>query len=298
MQAVLETEGLVKRYRQGGKSVEALNGLNLLVPRGGVYGILGPNGAGKSTLLRIATGLVHPTDGQIRLFGEIRNMKTLRRVGALVEAPRFYPFMTARETLGCLARLSGAGRRNVSALLERVGLGAAADRRVDGFSLGMKQRLGIAAALIAEPDVIILDEPTNGMDPAGILEIRMLVRDLADRDGRTVILSSHLLDEVQRVCDRVAILAEGNLKAEGQIDELLGQGERLHITAERLDVVAEKAGARAERLNNAVLVDLARSEAPQFLAEIVMAGAGLMEARWETPDLESLFFAETGDTAC
>ena len=286
----LVADAVIKRY--GG--VTALAGLDLAVPAGGVFGLLGPNGAGKSTLLRIAIDLVRPTEGSVRLFGERPTPATLRQVGAFIEAPRFHPYLTATETLTHVALLTGLRRFDPVPLLARVGLAEAGDRRVDGFSLGMKQRLGIATALLGRPDLIILDEPTNGMDPAGITEIRTLVRSLADEDGATVLLSSHLLDEVERVCDRVAILDHGRLVAAGAIGDLLNQRERLRITANPIEAVAERLGASGTRDGDAVLADIARAEAPALIAALVAAGVAIEEARWEGADLESLFFQRTG----
>ena len=221
-----------KCFGRGESAVQALDRLSLSIPSAGVYGLLGPNGAGKSTLLRIVTGLVHADSGSVGLFGAPACPASRRRLGALIEAPTFYPFLTARELLRVLAATSGAaGGEDHDALLARVGLAGASDRAIAGFSLGMKQRLGIAAALVARPEILILDEPTNGLDPDGIAEIRELVRTLADRDGIAILLSSHQLDEVERICDRVAILNQGRLAAEGRVDELLAAGERLWIDA-------------------------------------------------------------------
>jgi ABC-2 type transport system ATP-binding protein len=292
--ALVEVEALSKCYGRGAHALYALRDLSLSIEAGGVYGLLGPNGAGKSTLLRILTGLVHATAGTARLFGEALTPGAFRRLGALIESPRFYPFLTAEQTLEMLARTSGVARPDTMAILDRVGLASAADRRVDGFSLGMKQRLGVAAALIGRPELIILDEPTNGMDPAGIQEIRQLVRQLADRDGLTVMLSSHLLDEVQRTCDRVAILNHGVLAAEGRIDELLSGQARLRIEARPIELLLEKLGTAGVRDGDAALASIARADAPALLASLAGAGIELFEARWVKRDLESVFFAQTG----
>lgn len=286
----LAASAVVKRYG----AVHALAGLDLEVPAGGVFGLLGPNGAGKSTLLRIAIDLVRPTAGSIRLFGEAPGPAVLRRVGAFIEAPRFHPYLTATEVLGHVARLSGLRGFDAAALLDRVGLSDAARRRVDTFSLGMKQRLGIATALAGTPELVILDEPTNGMDPAGITEIRNLVRSLADEDGVTVLLSSHLLDEVERSCDRVAILDHGRLVATGAIGALLAQRERLRLIATPVEAVVAQLGARGTRDGDAILADVDRGEAPALIAALVAAGIAIEEARWVGADLESLFFQQTG----
>ncbi|NML08122.1 ABC transporter ATP-binding protein [Sphingomonas sp. G-3-2-10] len=276
--------------------VQALDALSLAVPAGGVFGLLGPNGAGKTTLLRIVTGLVYADGGAVRLFGEPAGPATRRRIGAFIEAPAFYPFLGARETIAVLARVSGVDA-DPDALLERVGLGAAADRKVGGFSLGMKQRLAIAAALAARPELLILDEPTNGLDPEGILEMRRLVRELADRDGLTVLLSSHLLDEVERVCDRVAILNRGRLAAEGSVAELLGDSERLWLDVRPVGKVLAILGEHGAAEAGGVAAQIGRDEAPALIAALAAQGVEIFEARWIRRDLEAVFLAETGGGA-
>jgi ABC-2 type transport system ATP-binding protein len=203
------------------------------VPRGGVFGFLGPNGSGKTTTMGMLLGLVHPTSGEARIFGDpARHPATLRRVGAMVETPTFYPYLTGRENL---LYFQGIGRRGMPAdvdrLLDLVDLGKRASSKYATYSLGMKQRLGIACALLGDPELVFLDEPTNGLDPAGVVEVRELIRDLG-KGGRTVVLSSHLLAETELVCDNVAVLSRGKLIAQGSIQELLGQhdGFRLRTT--------------------------------------------------------------------
>ena len=290
---VIAIESLTKRYGRGEGAVAALTDVSLDVNAGTVFGLLGPNGAGKSTLLRILTTLVHPTSGRIRLFGEPLGPRPLRRVGAFIEAPAFYPYLSAAETLGLLARACGTSRTQPAALLERVGLAGAARRKVATFSLGMKQRLAIAAALIGEPELVVLDEPTNGMDPAGIQEIRTFVRELSEREGRTVILSSHLLDEVQRVCDHVLILNRGRVAAQGRIADLVGGSERLRIEARPLDLVLRVLGDKVVRDGAFAVADVTRSDAPAIAAALVNAGVELIEMRWVQQNLEAVFFAET-----
>ena len=224
METVIEIRGLTKTYG----TVRALDGLTLSIPRGGVYGILGPNGAGKSTLFRTLLGLIRPTAGEATVMGgRIGDPAATRRMGAMIETPRFPPFMTARQVLVWLSYAhGGVPTAEIEAWLKRVGLAEAADRRVRGFSVGMLQRLGVAAALMTRPDLVILDEPTSGMDPPGIQEMRALIRSLADDDGVTVILASHQLQEVQRVCDRVAIFNKGKVITEGRVSDLTASGER------------------------------------------------------------------------
>ena len=287
MSFALEAESLVKTYG----AVRALDGLSLSIPAGGVFGVLGPNGAGKSTLFRIALGLVRPTSGAARLFGAPAGATaSLRRVGAMIETPRYPPYLTAREVLKMLALESGAQGADIEYWLERVGLGGVADRRAGTFSVGMKQRLGLAAAFFTRPELVILDEPTSGMDPAGIQEIRALIRDLADTQGVTIILASHQLDEVRRVCDRVAIFAKGKLAAEGSVESLTGGRARLRLSVTPVDKALAVLGERgAPDGPDAVLADIPRAETPALIRALVEAGVEITEARWREADLESAY---------
>jgi ABC-2 type transport system ATP-binding protein len=291
--SALTVDRLSKRFRGG---VQALADLSLSVPTGGVYGLLGPNGAGKSTLLRIVTGLVRPDTGSIALFGQPASVASRRVLGALVESPSAYPFLTATELLRVIAYTAGIPAMPVE-LLDRVGLAHAADQRVGSFSLGMKQRLGLAAALVGEPRLLVFDEPTNGLDPEGIMDIRRLVRDLADRDGLTVLLSSHLLDEVERVCDRVAILSRGRLIAEGRVTDLLAAGEQLWLDVDPVETALARLGAHGVLKEGRVVATIAREDVPALLAALAADGVRIFEARWRRPDLESVFFAATGADA-
>lgn len=289
---VIEVVALTKTYG----AVRALDGLDLSIPRGGVYGVLGPNGAGKSTLFRILLGLIRPTEGSAAVMGgPVGQVASMRRMGSMIETPRFPPYMTARQVLRWLALEHGVGAEvDIPAWLERVGLSEAADRKVKGFSVGMLQRLGVAAALMSKPELVILDEPTSGMDPPGIQEMRALIRSLADQDGVTVILASHQLQEVQRVCDRVAILHKGRLVREGAVSELTASGERLRLSVTSPDQVLAILGTRGARDGTAILADLPRAEGPALIRALVEAGIGIDEARWVGDDLESVFFTETG----
>ncbi|HEV8421258.1 MAG TPA: ATP-binding cassette domain-containing protein, partial [Actinomycetota bacterium] len=222
--AVIEIEGLRKEFRKlRGRSTLALDRLDLSVPEGGVYGFLGPNGAGKTTTIRCLLGLVRPTQGRARLLGAASSTELARvmgRVGSIVETPAMYPRFSGRRNLELLARLNAIGAKTIDQTLERVGLQGRADDHVRTYSLGMKQRLGIAAALLKDPELLILDEPANGLDPAGIKEVRDLLRTLG-AEGRTVFVSSHQLSEVQVMCDRVAILSRGRCVAAGPVGEVL-----------------------------------------------------------------------------
>jgi len=289
---VIQVVGLTKTYG----TVRALDGLDLSIPKGGVYGVLGPNGAGKSTLFRILLGLIRATDGTASVMGGgVGDLSAMRRMGSMIETPRFPPYMTARQVLRWLALEHGvAAEADVPRWLERVGLTEAADRKVRGFSVGMLQRLGVAAALLSKPELIILDEPTSGMDPPGIQEMRALIRSLADDDGVTVILASHQLLEVQRVCDRLAILNKGRLVREGAVSELTAVGERLRLSVSLVDKVLAVLGTRGARDGEAVLADVTRAEGPALIRGLVEQGVDIHEARWVGTDLESIFFTETG----
>jgi ABC-2 type transport system ATP-binding protein len=225
----IEAEHLTKRYGD----LLAVDDVSLRVWPGEVFGFLGPNGSGKTTTIGMLLGAVTPTSGTVRLFGETlrgRERDLLSRVGALVEVPTFYPYLGARDNLRLLARLHGdLGDQRIEHVLALCQLTQAAGRPFSTYSLGMKQRLGIAAALLGDPDVIVLDEPTNGLDPAGMVEIRALLRSLAAQ-GKAIFLSSHQLNEVQLICDRVAIVHAGRIVASGAVSDLLRQERVIHLT--------------------------------------------------------------------
>lgn len=215
---VIETTGLTKKYDE----VVAVDQLSLRVPRGGVFGFLGPNGSGKTTTMGMLLGLIQRTSGDARIFGDpVGHSETLRRIGAMVESPTFYPYLSGRANLRYFQAIGRRGApADIDRLLELVDLGKRADSKFATYSLGMKQRLGIACALLGDPDLVFLDEPTNGLDPAGVVEVRELIRDLG-KGGRTIVLSSHLLAETELVCDHVAVLSKGRLIVQGSIKELL-----------------------------------------------------------------------------
>lgn len=221
----IQTDGLGKRF--GTRA--ALEGVDLAVPRGAAFGFLGPNGAGKTTLIRLLLGLAEPTAGRIRVLGRdlpAQRAEALARVGAIIEEPRFHPHLTGRENLEVhAAAREPAARARIDGALERVGLAARADDLVRTYSLGMRQRLGVARCLLPDPELLILDEPMNGLDPAGMLDLRRLIRELVS-EGRTVLLSSHLLDEVERTCDFAAIVDDGRIVVQGAIGELVRGGPR------------------------------------------------------------------------
>ncbi len=222
---VVETRGLTKRF--GHRTV--VDHVDLRVPRGSAFGYLGPNGAGKTTLIRMLLGLTSANEGSMRLLGHpvpAERSIALSRVGAIVEEPRFLSHLTGRENLRIIAAARDPQAHDrIEGALERVGLRERANERVGRYSTGMRQRLGVARCLLADPELLILDEPTNGLDPAGILEFRLMIRALVE-EGRTVMLSSHLLDEVERVCDAAAIVDRGRIVAQGPIGELSADGDR------------------------------------------------------------------------
>jgi ABC-type multidrug transport system ATPase subunit len=222
----IETVGLRKTYRTRKSRTVAVGGLDLKVPDGGVHGFLGPNGSGKTTTIRMVLGLIRADAGDIRVFDQPvphALPAVISRVGAIVEQPRFFPSFSGRKNLSLLARGIGAPEERVPAVLDEVGLGERGRDRFKTYSLGMKQRLAIAATLLKDPDLLIFDEPTNGLDPAGIHEIRATMRGLAER-GKTVLVSSHILSEVQLVADTVSIIGRGRLLAEGSVDTILAGG--------------------------------------------------------------------------
>jgi ABC-2 type transport system ATP-binding protein len=240
--AAIAASGLSKRY----DDVPAVDGIDLTVERGELFGFLGPNGAGKTTTIRMALGLILPSDGRVELLGEpvTPDHAPLARVGALVEEPAFWKYLSGRKNLEYLARAGGDGdgvRRRlerVDEVLDEVGLTAAADKRVKAYSQGMRQRLGLAQALLGDPELLVLDEPTNGLDPSGMREMRRLLRRLADR-GTTIFISSHLLFEVEAICDRVGVMARGRMVAEGPPSTLRGGADRLRLEVD--DVVKARA---------------------------------------------------------
>lgn len=232
MDTVLATKNLNKRYGR----VQAVNNLNLEVPRGSVFGILGPNGSGKTTTLGMSLSVIHPTSGQCFWFGEEVSPKMLKKIGAILEGPLFYPYLSGVNNLKVVAKIKDVPFNRIPAILDTVGLSERGDSAFKTYSLGMKQRLAIGAALLNNPEVLILDEPTNGLDPQGIREIRMLIRQIAE-GGTTILLASHLLDEVEKVCDHVAVLKKGNLIFNDRVDRMGGQVPTLVLAAGEMQLL-------------------------------------------------------------
>ncbi|WP_405133779.1 ABC transporter ATP-binding protein [Nocardia sp. NBC_01388] len=292
-EAIVETGRLTKRYG----SHTAVDAVSMTVRRGEIYGFLGPNGAGKTTTLRMLVGLIRPCSGTAKVLGErLGAPENLRRIGVLIEGPGFYPYLSGRDNLRVLAKYRGAGREEVEQVLARVGL---ADRGTDRFrtySLGMKQRLGVGAALLGHPDLLILDEPTNGLDPAGMAEMRELIIGLA-ADGHTVVLSSHLLSEVQEICDRVGVISGGRLLAESTVRELRGAAS-LFLRAEPLELafpaVRAVVGDQSALLTaTGIRVAAGVAMAPAVARAVIGAGADLLELRSDEKSLEEVFFEMT-----
>jgi ABC-type multidrug transport system ATPase subunit len=302
----LVTRGLTKRYGD----VKVVDELDLTVERGELYGFLGPNGAGKTTTIRMALGLIAPSGGEVDLLGERMSLRgrpsSLARTGAMIEEPAFYKFLSGRRNLEVFAKAGGSRedvRRRlgrIDEMLETVGLTSAANKRVKAYSQGMRQRLGLAAAMLGKPEILVLDEPTNGLDPSGMREIRQLLKRLTD-GGTTVFVSSHLLAEVEAVCDRVGVLSRGRLVAEGPPSVLRGAAERVRLDVD--DV------AKARRVLSAIRgVELSPERelplrvrlldevtAAQVNAALVSAGVAVGALVPERESLEDVFLELVGD---
>jgi ABC-2 type transport system ATP-binding protein len=294
----LELRALGKTYGRGTRAKRAVDDVSLSVQSGEVYGFLGPNGAGKSTTIRMALGLIRPSDGDVLLYGKpVSDQQALRRVGSLVDGGTFYPFLSGRDNLRVLTRTQGSDGSRIDAVLERVDLTRDARRKVKGYSTGMKQRLGVAAALLDDPDLVILDEPANGLDAAGIQDMRALLRGLA-ADGKAVFLSSHLLHEVEQICDRVAIVHKGKLLREATVREMLDQGEALRVEAEPLDAAAAALEGKwpFERAADSLKVQAPRTEAPAIVRALVEAKADVFRVGPDDQSLEEIFLTMTRDT--
>jgi ABC-2 type transport system ATP-binding protein len=298
---IIQTTELTRRFG----SLTAVDRLALHVPRGSVYGFLGPNGAGKTTTIRMLLGLIRPNSGEVCLFGEPLRRNSgalLRRLGALVEAPSVYPNLTGRENLEVTRRLTAGDKSQIDRVLGIVRLEDAANRRVRGYSNGMRQRLGLALALLGEPELLILDEPTNGLDPNGIQEMRDLIVRLPEEFGVTVFLSSHLLAEVEQVASHIGIIHEGSLRFQGTLADLHAQMEEQVVLGvdqpERAKLLLEEAGWTTHKNGGAHRVTVAangRSDAAMISTQLVLAGVNLFHLSLEQPTLEDIFMTLTND---
>ena len=301
MKPVIETHDLCKSYQ--GRLV--VDHLNLTVPQGCVYGFLGPNGAGKSTSMKMLLGLVHPTGGGVELLGHVMNdenrIALLRQTGSLIESPSGYLHLTARENLAIVADLKEVDHRDIDRVLDVVHLTSAANRKVGQYSLGMKQRLGIAMALLGSPKLLVLDEPTNGLDPAGIQEMRSLIASMPESTGATVLISSHLLGEMEQMVTQVGILNHGKLLFEGPLKELQKHsrgGIRLRVLepAKALAVLNERgiqAAARAQEPDVVQLPPLDDAALAALVCALAERGAGVVGLTAQSKNLEEIFLSLT-----
>ena len=295
--APVEARGLVKRYGE----ITAVAGVDLTVAAGDVYGFLGPNGAGKTTTLRMLLGLIRPSDGTVKLFGRdplLDGARALDGVAGFVEGPRFYPYLSGRKNLELLAAYDrlGAGRAELDAVLDIVELRDRAKDRVGGYSHGMRQRLGIAAALLRKPKLLLLDEPATGLDPAGMRDMRALVRRLAD-DGMTVVLSSHLMSEVEELCNRVAIISNGRIIQESTLRDLLASAAgvyRLEVTdADRAADICQAHGVTAATENGGLVFSANPDQVATLSIALGKAEIGIYNLVAEGASLERLFLELT-----
>jgi ABC-2 type transport system ATP-binding protein len=300
MTLAIETRGLRKEFGSGRGRIVAVDGLDLAVPSGDVHGFLGPNGSGKTTTIRMLLGLARASGGEMALFGErvpAALPRVMGRVGAVVEQPQFTPGFSGRRNLRLLARTAGVDPRRVPLVLEQVGLAGRERDRFRTYSLGMRQRLAIAATLLKEPDLLILDEPSNGLDPAGIRDMRDLVTGLADA-GVTVLLSSHILTEVQQVCHSVTIIGNGRTVASGSVESLLGESRsRTRVGVRdpaRAAAMLERAGYGVQREGDDVLVE--GHDHPEEISRLLARERiYVSELSAIRPDLETVFLQLTRD---
>jgi ABC-2 type transport system ATP-binding protein len=293
---IVETHSLTKRY---GSGVLAVNSVDMSVRRGEVYGFLGPNGAGKTTTLRMLVGLIRPTSGTATVAGHTPGSPAgLVRIGALIESPGFYPYLSGRENLMVVADMASVSSRRVDEVLDMVELTSRASRKFGTYSTGMKQRLGVAGALLKDPDLLILDEPTNGLDPQGMAEMRKLIKDIGQGD-RTVLLSSHLLGEVEAICDRVGVISNGRLVTQSTVQDLLGE-EGVLVRAQPVEAAQEMLtrmfGPEAvSRRDGAIYLKTDPGKSLEINRQLAAAGIGVSELRPFERSLEEVFFQLTGE---
>ena len=302
MQTVIETKALCKQYGPH----TAVDHVELHVPQGCVYGFIGPNGAGKSTTMKMLLGLIHPTAGRVRLLGQELTEKSrlplLRQTGSLIESPAGYLHLTAQENLEIVADLKGVPHKDIGLVLDIVHLTQDRSRRVGQYSLGMKQRLGIAMALLGSPKLLILDEPTNGLDPAGIQEMRALIRNMPAATGATVLISSHLLGEMEQMVEQVGIIDHGHILFEGPLTELQ-RHSRGNVTLRLLDPAKAAPILRANGLTAhgdscvVTLPPLRDSLLADLVQKLAACGAGVVELTPHTKTLEEIFLSLTSEEA-
>jgi len=293
---IVETHSLTKRY---GSGVLAVDSVDMSVRRGEVYGFLGPNGAGKTTTLRMLVGLIRPTSGTVTVVGHAPGDPAgLAKIGSLIEGPGFYPYLSGRENLRVIADLVGVSHTRVEEILDLVDLGSRAGRKFSTYSTGMKQRVGVAAALLKDPELVILDEPSNGLDPQGMAEMRKLIKDISHSD-RTVLISSHLLGEVEQICDRVGVISNGRLVTQSTVQELVGEKGVLvkaQPVEQAQDVLTRMFGPEAvSRQNGSIHLKIKPENSIEINRQLMNAGVGVSELRPYERSLEDVFFQLTGE---
>ena len=296
---IVELTKLTRKFGWGQKQITAVNNLSLTIQSHQVFGLLGPNGAGKSTTLRMLLGLIHPSSGDINIFGQPleRSGNILRqKVGALIEHAALYPYLSGRQNLIALAKHSGCyDVQRIEMLLQLVNMTHHADRKAATYSTGMQQRIGIAAALLNDPELVILDEPTNGLDPQGIHEIRGIIRRMVDDMGKTVILSSHLLSEVERVADHVAIIQRGRLVKEGAVSDLLTQQGRIRMEVSPIEKARQvlEPAYHYETHNGWLEIHAGVDNAPMLARQMMNAGVDIRQIHTTSHTLEDIFLKAT-----
>lgn len=301
MTQAIQVRDLQKTFGRRKQQVQAVKHIEFEVDAGQVFGFLGPNGAGKSTTIRMILNLIRPTRGEIQVYGQ--SVQTAQdilkaRVGAMVDGARFYPFLTGRANLEVIAKAGGIySQKQINALLDKLGMSDRADRLMKDYSTGMKQRIGIAATLLGNPDLIILDEPTNGLDPKGIREIRQFIRDLVDKHGKTVFLSSHLLNEVEQICDRVAIINHGEIVQQGTVSDLLAGQVALRIETDKPEKACQLLSshwkAEPDEQPDWLQVQANRDETPHILRNLMNGDVSVFQVVTQRRTLEDYFLAVT-----
>jgi ABC-type multidrug transport system ATPase subunit len=287
---ILNINGISKRY----KKVQALNSLSLQINAGEVYGILGPNGSGKTTTLGIILDVINADSGSFSWFGQNPSKESRKKIGSLLETPNFYPYLSARQNLSLVCKIKQVDESEVNRVLAIVNLIERANSKFKTFSLGMKQRLAFASALLGDPDVLVLDEPTNGLDPQGIAEVRTIIKNLAVQ-GKTIIMASHILDEVEKICSHVAILKSGNLLTFGPIQAVLNKQEQVYVVSDDIELLkiclSQIDGvSNIKASTNKVYLMLAQGKTSAYLNKALFdKGIVVSELGVQKPDLEANF---------
>ncbi len=290
MTAILQINGISKQY----KKVKALNNLSLQINAGEIYGILGPNGSGKTTTLGIILDVLNADSGSFTWFGQNPSKESRKKIGSLLETPNFYPYLSARQNLSLVCKIKQVDESEVNRVLTLVNLIERANSKFKTFSLGMKQRLALASALLGDPDVLVLDEPTNGLDPQGIAEVRTIIKNLAAQ-GKTIIMASHILDEVEKICSHVAVLKAGNLLTFGPIQAVLNKQEQVYVVADDIELLKITLSqidgvSNIKASTNKVYLLLAQGKTSAYLNKALFEkGIVVSELGVQKPDLEANF---------